>query len=142
MLHAVYVSGAPGDDTEIKSADEAVIGEQMTFTCDVSDKGNPEADDYSWDVNDDRWNCAVDSVNVDVYSCTVFNDCTVTVSCTPQNSHASGQTATQPVVVTGGMIKLNDHVVLILYQNYRYWLNVKTLHSVFNMFLRLTQFSS
>ena len=73
----------------------------MTFTCDVSDKGNPEADDYSWDISDDRWDCDVDSVNNDVYHCTVFNDCSVTISCTPSN-HAYGDTGTMTVVVTRG----------------------------------------
>ena len=98
----VSVAGAPGDDTEITSSDNTVIGEQMTFTCDVSDKGNPEADDYNWDISDDRWDCDVDSVNNNVYHCTVFNECGVTVSCTPRN-HAGGKTATEPVVATGGV---------------------------------------
>ena len=88
----------------IISSAEAVIGEEITFTCDVSDKGNPEADDYNWDISDDRWSCDVDSANADAYQCTVFNDCSVTVSCTPSNSHASGQTAASAVSVTGGMI--------------------------------------
>ena len=86
------------------------MGEPMTFTCDVSDKGNPEAEDYSWDISDDRWNCDVDSVNKNVYRCIVFNDGDVIVSCTPSNSLASGRTVTLNVPVIGGTDSSNYYL--------------------------------
>ena len=80
-----FFAGPPGDNAIPVATNDAIMNEQIEFKCDVTDPGNPPAEVYIWEHNDNGWHCEKVADDEARSRCTVASDCSITISCEPRH---------------------------------------------------------